>query len=295
MYVRSVVYTEEKRNEQRNRIELPIRVSNAFGYQNGRVPFLYFAAAGCHTRPFLYRIHVSANFISRYSSKPCHDNNRPPFSSVWGGGVDIGGIYFSASVLARKMAGKSFENGDNDDQAKGENQFRWIYAHIYIYTPFENGFVVRSARENGKGILMRCEELKVCVQRGGGTDIKVEGLISRGTGGGKDITVEAARIITTSLRWMEDGCVLNDSFSLQFGFLLDSVSKFIIRALTPLCARVSSYNPTFYYYTYIFTFVNFNFGNFFKSKVRVERVKIGGDRSVLLADLNVDIKVIVPI
>lgn len=201
----------------------------------------------------------------------------PRFGGGGGGGVDIGGIYFFASVLARKMAGKSFENGDNDDQAKGENQFRWIYAHIYIYTPFENGFVVRSARENGKGILMRCEELKVCVQRGGGTDIKVEGLISRGTGGGKDITVEAARIITTSLRWMEDGCVLNDSFSLQFGFLLDSVSKFIIRALTPLCARVSSYNPTFYYYTYIFTFVNFNFGNFFlKVKYEWKGLKSGG-------------------
>lgn len=30
-----------------------------------------FRRRGCHR--FLYRIHVSANFTSRYSSKPCHD------------------------------------------------------------------------------------------------------------------------------------------------------------------------------------------------------------------------------
>lgn len=41
--------------------------------------------------------------------------------------------------------------------------------------------------ENGKGTLMRCEELKACTENrrneeGGGTYIKVEGLFSRGGG-----------------------------------------------------------------------------------------------------------------
>lgn len=58
--------------------------------------------------------------------------------------------------------------------------------YIYTHTLFEDSSYVRL--ENGKGTLMRCEELKVCVQRTEGTredeDIKVEGLISRGRGEG---------------------------------------------------------------------------------------------------------------
>ena len=64
----------------------------------------------------------------------------------------------------------------------------------------------------------------VCTE--GWTDIKVEGLISRG--GGKNITMEAAWIITTSLRWAEDGCVLNDISFFRCNLeLTRSVSKFI--------------------------------------------------------------------
>lgn len=87
-----------------------------------------------------------------------------------------------------------------------------IYIYVYMHTRSSRMDSSYVRLENGKGTLMRCEELKACVQRTDGTRrrgtyIKVEGLFSRR---GKDITVEAARIITTSLRWMEDGCVLND-------------------------------------------------------------------------------------
>lgn len=79
-YTRSYLRTTfpEKRNEQRYN-NGPRRIQSNYRYRASThsdiktvLSLSLFRRRGCHL--FLYRIHVSANFTSRYSSKPCHDN-----------------------------------------------------------------------------------------------------------------------------------------------------------------------------------------------------------------------------
>lgn len=115
-------------------------------------------------------------FTFRLTLYPSILRNRATITTVpllprFGGGRYRGNL-FLASVLARKMSGKSFENGDNDDGKRRKPISMDIHTHTHIYihcSRMDSSF--RSARENGKGILMRREELKVCVQRGGGTRV----------------------------------------------------------------------------------------------------------------------------
>lgn len=152
-----------------------IRISKRF------CPFLYFAAA---VATFSFIV-----FTSRLTLHPGILRNRatitrPSFSSVRKGKIfgEISEKFISPRLLREKYP-RRVSDRDNDDGKTNFDEYIYVYMHTRS-SRMDSSYV---RLENGKGTLMRCEELKACVQRTDGTRrrgtyIKVEGLFSRGGG-----------------------------------------------------------------------------------------------------------------
>lgn len=134
-----------------------IRISKRF------CPFLYFAAAVV-TFSFIV-------FTSRLTLHPGILRNRatitrPSFSSVRKGKIfgEISEKFISPRLLREKYP-RRVSDRDNDDGKTNFDEYIYIYMHTRS-SRMDSSYV---RLENGKGTLMRCEELKACVQRTDGT------------------------------------------------------------------------------------------------------------------------------